>query len=131
MDTRAEHVALQPENSIIIPKWTGDPSDKGLVSMIPFLECKLLSIMVKSCVKGVSAIAIYKPGDVRPILEAYQGKNIPVEYAKKEDQAKQQFLEDWRRSGKGKVSTSSFTLSGLFGSEARVSVSFYLVAMVL
>ena len=30
-----------------------------------------------------TAIAIYQPQDVRPILKAYAGKNIPVEYAKK------------------------------------------------
>ena len=39
IDTDPEHVSLQPENSIILPKWKGDAHDKGLVALIPFLEC--------------------------------------------------------------------------------------------
>ena len=38
-----------------------------------------------------------------------------MEYGKKEAEAKEKFLEDWRKSGKGKVSGGSLTLSGLFG----------------
>lgn len=57
------------------------------------------------------AIAIYKPADVRPILQAYQGKNIPLEYGKKEAEAKAKHVEEWK-SKKG-VSSSSF--SSLFG----------------
>ena len=40
LDTHEDHVSTHPENSILLPKWTGDPKDKGLVSMIPFLECE-------------------------------------------------------------------------------------------
>ena len=69
---------------------------------------------------NVTAIAIYKPPDVRPIIKAYEGKNIPIEYAKKEAEAKRQFLEEWRKSGKGKISSGGFTLSGLFGSSSQV-----------
>lgn len=43
IDTDPEHVSLQPENAIILPKWTGDPKDRDLVAMIPFLECKFFS----------------------------------------------------------------------------------------
>ena len=76
------------------------------------------------------AIAIYKPQDVRPILKAYAGKNIPIEYAKKEAEAKEKFLEEWRRSGKGQVGGSGLTLSGLFGSASssvRSRLSFILI----
>ncbi|THH09473.1 hypothetical protein EW145_g1996 [Phellinidium pouzarii] len=107
MDTDPEHVSLQPENSIIVPKWKGEPSDKGLVSMIPFLE----------------SIAIYKPQDVRPILKAYHGKDIPIEYAKKEAEAKRQFLEEWRQSGKAMTTGGGFTLSNLFGASSSGSRS--------
>ena len=31
-----------------------------------------------------SAIAIYNPPDVHPILKAYEGKDVPLEYAKTE-----------------------------------------------
>jgi TFIIF-interacting CTD phosphatase-like protein len=40
LDTNAEHSALQPENAIIIKPWEGQSGDKGLVDMIPFLECE-------------------------------------------------------------------------------------------
>lgn len=40
LDTNAEHATLQPENSIIIKPWEGKLGDKGLIDMIPFLECK-------------------------------------------------------------------------------------------
>ena len=59
---------------------------------------------------------------MRPILENFQGKNIPVEYAKQEAEAKQKFLEEWRKSGKAKVA-GGLTLSGLFGRPGTVSVS--------
>ncbi len=39
LDTDPDHVSLQAENAIVIPKWKGNPRDKGLVAMIPFLEC--------------------------------------------------------------------------------------------
>ncbi|KAL5504535.1 TIM50 [Sanghuangporus vaninii] len=107
IDTEPEHVSLQPENAIILPKWKGDPTDKELIAMIPFLE----------------SIGIYKPPDVRPILKAYQGKNIPIEYAKKEAEAKRQFIEDWKKSGKATISTGSFTLSNLFGGSSQPQYS--------
>lgn len=59
------------------------------------------------------AIAIYGAKDVRPVLKAYEGKNIPIEYGKQEAEAKRRFIEEWRRSGKSK--SGSLTISGLFG----------------
>ncbi|OBZ69462.1 Mitochondrial import inner membrane translocase subunit TIM50 [Grifola frondosa] len=74
--------------------------------MIPFLE----------------SIAMYKTPDVRPILTAYQGKNVPIEYAKKEAEAKRKFIEEWEHSRKG-LSRGGFTLSGLFGGSAQQTAS--------
>jgi len=96
LDTDPTHYLTHPENAVILPKWKGDPTDKGLVAMIPFLE----------------SIAIYKPTDVRPILEAYSDKDIPVEYAKKEAEAKANHIEEWKKKSRH-VSSSSF--SSLFG----------------
>ncbi|TCD69387.1 mitochondrial inner membrane protein required for protein import [Steccherinum ochraceum] len=96
LDTHPEHCSAQPENAIIMPKWTGDPKDRGLVAMIPFLE----------------SIGIYKPGDVRPILESYRDKDIPLEYAKTEAAAKLKHIEEHKSKS---FSSSSFTLSGMFG----------------
>lgn len=33
--------SLQPENSIQIKPWQGEPDDTALLDLIPFLECKL------------------------------------------------------------------------------------------
>lgn len=44
IDTEAEHYSLQPENSIIVPPWKGESNDKGLVGLIPFLECKFFKV---------------------------------------------------------------------------------------
>ncbi|OSC98463.1 NIF-domain-containing protein [Trametes coccinea BRFM310] len=105
LDTHPEHVAPNPENAIILPKWTGDPKDRGLIAMIPFLE----------------SIAIFKTPDVRPVLKAYEGKNIPVEFARIEAEMKQKHIEEWEHSRKG-LSRGGLTLSGLFGgSEQQVA----------
>lgn len=47
LDTNAEHAALQPENAIIIKPWEGQSGDKGLVDMIPFLECECNSAPIQ------------------------------------------------------------------------------------
>jgi mitochondrial import inner membrane translocase subunit TIM50 len=39
LDTNPDSCSLQPENAIIVDKWKGDVGDKGLVALIPFLEC--------------------------------------------------------------------------------------------
>lgn len=72
-------------------------------------------------------MAIYKPADVRPILKAYEGKDIPIEYAKREAEAKARFIEDWKAKGALKSSVSASGISSLFGlSQAStvVSISF-------
>ncbi|KIL61962.1 hypothetical protein M378DRAFT_13166 [Amanita muscaria Koide BX008] len=97
LDSDLEHYNTHPENAIIIPKWKGDPKDSGLIAMIPFLE----------------SVAIYKPPDTRPILNAYQGKNIPLEYAKKEAEAKAKHVEEWGKSHKGVSSSFFSSLLGL------------------
>lgn len=68
-----------------------------------------------------TAIGIYKPHDVRPILQAYHGKDIPLEYAKKETEARNRHIAEWK-SKKG-LSSSSITMSSLFGMSTDVSVS--------
>lgn len=99
LDTHPEHVATNPENAIILKPWKGEPGDKGLIELIPFLE----------------SIGIYKPPDVRAILKAYEGKSIPVEYAEKEAANKRAFVEEWKARGGGKgLSSGGFTVSSLF-----------------
>ncbi|RDX48583.1 NIF-domain-containing protein [Lentinus brumalis] len=104
LDTHPEHVSPNPENAIILPKWKGDPKDRGLIAMIPFLE----------------SIAIFKTPDVRPVLQAYAGKNIPIEFAKTEAEMKRKHIEEWEHSKKG-LSRGGWTLSGLFGGSSEPS----------
>ncbi|KAG1874221.1 HAD-like domain-containing protein [Suillus tomentosus] len=106
LDTHPEHVSSHPENAVILPKWTGAPGDKGLIAMIPFLE----------------SIAIYKSPDVRPILQAYAGKDVAIEYAEKEAEAKQKHIEEWKSKARG-LSKGGFTLSGMFGGPTESSRS--------
>ena len=40
LETDIAHGALQPENTVGMRAWDGKPGDRGLVDMIPFLECK-------------------------------------------------------------------------------------------
>jgi len=103
IDTNPEHVALQPENAIVVKPWDGRPGDKGLVDLIPFLE----------------SIGIFAPPDVRPILKAYEGKDIPIEYAKREAERKRAAIEEWEKEhGTGAVSAGAGAgwLSKVFGS---------------
>jgi import inner membrane translocase subunit TIM50 len=101
VDTHAQHVSLHPENAVIVPKWDGSPGDRGLIALIPFLE----------------SIGIYKPPDVRPILQAYQGKDIPLEYAKREAEDKLAHVESWKQKGKG----VDVTFSRLFSASSAPS----------
>ncbi|KAF8623313.1 hypothetical protein AX17_001618 [Amanita inopinata Kibby_2008] len=102
LDTNPDHYTTHPENAVIIPKWNGDPKDSGLVAMIPFLE----------------SIAIYKPADVRPILDVYYDKDIPLEYAKKEAEAKAKHVEEWKKGHKGVSGSSVARLLGLQSSSS-------------
>lgn len=102
LDTNAEHAALQPENCIVIPKWEGQAGDHGLVDYIPFLECTYPRLLPWLYTHPVhAAIGIFQPPDVRPIIKAYEGKNIPIEYAKREAERKQAAIEEWEKEHGG------------------------------
>ncbi|KAH6853095.1 HAD-like domain-containing protein [Chaetomium sp. MPI-CAGE-AT-0009] len=68
IDTNAKHVREQPENAIILPKWTGDPKDKELVSLVPLLEF----------------IHTMQYDDVRKVIKSFDGHHIPTEFARRE-----------------------------------------------
>ncbi|KXX80067.1 Mitochondrial import inner membrane translocase subunit tim50 [Madurella mycetomatis] len=68
IDTNAKHVRAQPENAIVLPKWTGDPKDKELVSLVPFLEF----------------IHTMQYTDVRKVIKSFEGHHIPTEFARRE-----------------------------------------------
>ncbi|KAJ5234926.1 Mitochondrial import inner membrane translocase subunit tim50 [Penicillium citrinum] len=99
IDTKEEHARLQPENAVILDKWTGDPKDKTLVALIPFLE--YLAGM------GVE--------DVRPVLKSFDGTVIPVEFAKREKAMRERFEKELAEEKKKKPSLSMGSLAGALG----------------
>ncbi|RDW76059.1 hypothetical protein BP5796_06880 [Coleophoma crateriformis] len=98
IDTKASHAKNQPENAIILPKWTGDAKDKELVALIPFLEY----------------IHTMQYSDVRKALKSFEGTHIPSEFAKREAVARKKFQEQMleeqkkrpKRSGVGFLSNA-------------------------
>jgi import inner membrane translocase subunit TIM50 len=93
IDTEAKHVRTQPENAIILPKWKGDPKDAELVNLIPFLEY----------------IHTMQYSDVRKVLQSFDGKHIPTEFARREAIARAEFhkqLEGQRGKSRKTASTS-------------------------
>ena len=84
---------------------------RGLSSSYPSsnVSFRLTTVQLNSDGK-LAAVGIYKPPDVREILGAYEGKNIPIEYAKKEAENKRQFIEEWKARGGGKVQPSASSI---------------------
>ena len=102
IDTNAEHVRAQPENAIILPKWTGDPQDKDLIALIPFLEY----------------IHTMQYSDVRKVLKSFEGKHIPTEFARREAIARAEFnkqLEAERKKHPHKGKSGMAALGSLLG----------------
>ncbi|KAI1076205.1 HAD-like domain-containing protein [Whalleya microplaca] len=101
IDSKASHVRNQPENAIILKPWTGDPSDKELVSLIPFLEY-IHTVQYK---------------DVREVLKSFEGKHIPTEFARREAitraEFQKQFESEKRRRPKGSGMGALGSLLGL------------------
>ncbi|RKF61433.1 Mitochondrial import inner membrane translocase subunit tim50 [Erysiphe neolycopersici] len=96
LDTDKAHVKKQPENAIILEPWRGDPNDKELVSLIPFLE--YIPTMAYS--------------DVRKALKSFEGKYIPTEFARREAIARKKFHEQLEEEKKRRPKRS---LLGLLG----------------
>ncbi|KAL0089533.1 HAD-like domain-containing protein [Phycomyces blakesleeanus] len=99
MDSNPSAFSLQPENGIPLKPWKGQPGDKGLLEFIPFLE----------------AIALTNPDDVRPILKSFEGKQIPIEWAKREREMEIMHRKQWEEeqaSKKTKRNLGSFLGTG-------------------
>jgi mitochondrial import inner membrane translocase subunit TIM50 len=99
LDTNAQHVREQPENAIILPRWNGDPNDKGLVDLIPFLEY----------------ICTMEYDDVRKVLKSFEGTDIPVEFARREAIARAEFNKKRAVESRGSVTASARASGGLAG----------------
>ncbi len=77
IETDPANAQLQPENTIILPKWAGDPKDRELVALIPFLEY----------------VATMGLTDTRLVLKSFEGKHIPTEFSAREAVARRKFEE--------------------------------------
>lgn len=98
IDTKPEHVRNQPENAIVLKKWTGDPKDNELVALIPFLEY----------------IHTMQYKDVREVLKSFEGKHIPTEFARREAIARAEFNKKFE-SEKRKRTSGMGALGSLIG----------------
>ncbi|KAH8813051.1 HAD-like domain-containing protein [Xylogone sp. PMI_703] len=94
IDTNPAHAKHQPENAIILPKWTGDPRDKELISLIPFLEY----------------IHTMAYPDVRKTLKSFEGSHIPTEFARREAIARKKFQEQLAEEQKKRPKRSGLGL---------------------
>lgn len=92
VDTHAEHASAQPENAIILKPWNGDPSDRELLALVPFLEY----------------IAIMGIEDVRGALKSFEGTHIPTEFAQREARMRQQYAAEIAAAKAAKKSGSGF-----------------------
>lgn len=111
IDTDPSHVKLQPENAIILPKWKGQPGDKGLIALIPFLEY----------------LAMLQQGgnfDVRQALKSMEGKDIPAEFARREAKMREEFQKELQadKAKRGKHSAGGFLMGalGMGGSQGKM-----------
>ncbi|KAK5165841.1 mitochondrial inner membrane protein required for protein import [Saxophila tyrrhenica] len=102
IDTHAPHVKNQPENAIVLPKWSGDPKDPhtaDLVALIPFLEY----------------VATMGTEDVRPVLKSFAGQSIPEEFARREQIAREKFHAQLEQERGNRPKRSLGSLAGAFG----------------
>ncbi|KAA8647337.1 hypothetical protein EYZ11_004081 [Aspergillus tanneri] len=103
IDTKEEHARLQPENAVILDKWHGDPKDKTLVAMIPFLEY----------------IAGMGVEDVRPVMKSFEGTSIPEEFAKREKAMRERFEKELAEEQKKRPKIGMGSLASALGLKSR------------
>lgn len=99
IDSHAPHLKKQPENAIILPKWDGNPKDRTLLQLIPFLEF-------------VSGLGM---DDARSVLKSYEGTYIPVEFAKREQRMRERHAAVLEEEQKKKPKYSISGLASLLG----------------
>ncbi|RKP10832.1 HAD-like domain-containing protein, partial [Thamnocephalis sphaerospora] len=80
MDSNPDAYGLQPDNAIAVPPWQGKAGDTYLRDIVPFLL----------------TLSETRPADVRPILKAYYGKDIPKTFAEMERQLLESYQKEWK-----------------------------------
>lgn len=100
LETNPDAWSMNPDNTIKMAPWHGDPNDKELVSLIPFLEY-------------ITAMGI---SDVRPVIAEFGDKHIPTEFARREAIARAELkkrLEAERAQRKGTLGELLLSALGL------------------
>jgi len=97
IDTVAGHAKAQPENAIILAPWKGDPNDRGLFALIPFLEYVVTM--------GIE--------DVRTALKSFEGKDIPTEFARREAAMREKYTAEIEEAKKHKKKKGSWSLASM------------------
>ncbi|KAI4212900.1 MAG: hypothetical protein LQ351_004425 [Letrouitia transgressa] len=100
LDTVPSHGKLQPENSVILKKWTGDPQDNELVSMIPFFEY----------------IAAMGFPDTREVIKSFDGTHIPSEFSNREQIARKKFQKQYAEEVAKRPKRKKSSGGGMLGS---------------
>ena len=107
MDTNPSHAKLQPENAIILPKWTGDVNDRGLVSYIPFLEFIGADVNMENKANR----------DTRDVLKSFTGTDIPAEFSRRESLHREKFLKELEERRGKRPRRSGGVLASLLGAK--------------
>ncbi|KNE65200.1 dullard-like phosphatase domain-containing protein [Allomyces macrogynus ATCC 38327] len=99
MDWDEDAYSLQPENAIHLDRWDGKPTARSLNDYIPFLEMIALS--------GVP--------DVRPILQSYQGADVPTKFAERQAEYRRRIAEELKKAEEEAHANASSRSGGLLG----------------
>ncbi|KAJ1654386.1 mitochondrial inner membrane protein required for protein import [Dispira simplex] len=81
VDSNPNAYAHQPQNTLVLQPWKGDPDDDYLSQLIPFLEY----------------LAMSDVADVRPVLKFYRGKDVAHEFNQWEATLKEQLRVQWEK----------------------------------
>ena len=118
LDTNPKSFALQPENAIEMPKWTGNRDDTDLVGMIPFLEGmsgQLPALPPFADHLAFVAFIAFNVPDVREVLKNYKGKHIPSTWAEVEEEQKRALLAEYNNNSSTRKGKLGSGMSSLFG----------------
>ena len=78
LETDVEHGALQPENTVGMKMWDGKAGDRGLVDMIPFLECECCSSIGPSPLAGRTVCHENPKGRIRLLAVSAATRNMRI-----------------------------------------------------
>jgi import inner membrane translocase subunit TIM50 len=99
LDTDSSHTQLQPDNAIILPKWTGAPKDTGLIGLIPFLEY----------------VATMGIADIPAVVRGFEGKDIAIEFARREAIAREKFEKQMAEEKQRRPRSAPSFLASMLG----------------